>query len=105
MLTRTAIVVSLCAVAMLTAGCQATGGRYVSSPELLDRIKPGVSTATEVEQLLGAPIRRGHFPAVGLTSMDYEMLEWSDMFDVAVMIGDDGVVREVLKLKRHRGRP
>jgi hypothetical protein len=99
---RTAISVSLFAIAMLTAGCQATGGGYLSKPELLDQIKPGVTTAQEVEQLLGTPLNRAHFPAVGRSSMDYEMQEWTDMFDVAVMIDDGGIVREVLKLKRHR---
>jgi len=104
MLTKTAIAVSLCAMAMLAAGCQATGGGYLAKPELLDQIKPGVTTAKEVEQLLGMPLNRAHFPAVGRSSMDYEMQEWTEMYDVAVMIDDGGIVREVLKLQRHRGR-
>ena len=106
---RNCIAVSLFAIAttlaMLLPAAAVLGGGYLQSPDLLDKIKPGVTTAKEVEEILGAPSNRAHFPARGLTSMDYQMMVWSDLYDVAVMIGDDGVVREVLKLKRHRGGP
>jgi len=90
-------------VAFLLLAAVPAEGRYVT-PQALDRIKPGVTTAKEVEQILGPPAARSNFPRLGLVSMDYEMLEWTDWYDVGVMIGTDGIVREVQKVVRHRGR-
>jgi SmpA / OmlA family len=71
--------------------------------ELLDKIKPGVTTAQEVQQILGPPMRRSSYPRLGLVSMDYEMKEWTEWYDIGVMIGSDGVVREVQKIMSYRG--
>jgi hypothetical protein len=60
-------------------------------------------TAQEVEQILGPPKSRSDFSRLGLVSMDYEMQVWTDWFDVGVMIGKDGVVRDVQRIKRYRG--
>jgi hypothetical protein len=37
--------------------------------------------------------------------MDYETRIWTDMYDVGVMIGKDGLVREVQKVMQYRGPP
>ena len=88
---------------LLLAGSSVFAAGRILNPELLDKIKPGVTTAQEVEQILGPPASRSDFSRLGLVSMDYEMREWSDWFDIGVMIGKDGIVREVQKIKRYRG--
>ena len=88
--------------ALLASGAVFAQG-YLQSPELLDKIKPGVTTAQEVEQILGRPANRSSFPRLELVSMDYVMRVWGETYDVGVMIGKDGVVREVQKVMRYRG--
>jgi hypothetical protein len=92
-------------LALLMAAGLASARGYIQAPELLDRIKVGVTTDKEVEQLLGPPFNRSHFPRLGLTSMDYEMPGdmWKNRVDVGVMIGPDGIVREIQKVPRARG--
>jgi len=97
------IVAALAAFVLLASASVLANG-YIVNPDLLDRIKPGM-TAQEVEQILGPPRSRSDFSRLGLVSMDYETRIWTDMFDVGVMIGKDGTVREVQKLKRFRGGP
>jgi hypothetical protein len=90
---------------MLLAAAPAFGLCYLQSPEILDRIKPGVTTAQEVEQILGPPANRSQFPRLGLISMDYVTRVGTDVYDVGVMIGKDGLVREVQRIMRYRGGP
>ena len=96
------VIVAL-AAALLLAGSSALAAGYILAPELLDQIKPGVTTAQEVEQILGPPANRSDFPRLGLVSMDYEMRVWTDWFNVGVMIGKDGIVRDVQKIIRYKG--
>ena len=91
----------LVAIAMLASGYTFAAG-YIVNPDLLDKIKPGM-TDREVEQILGPPRNRSDFSRLGVTSMNYETRIWSDMFEIGVMIGKDGVVREVQKYKRFVG--
>ena len=96
------ILVAFAALALLSA-VPAFARGFIQSPELLDKIRPGVTTAQEVEQILGAPANRSAFPRLELTSMDYVMKVWTDTYDVGVMIGKDGVVREVQRAIRFKG--
>jgi hypothetical protein len=93
------------AIALLLAGGSALAGGILLSPELLDKIKIGVTTEKEVEQILGPPRNRSHFPRLNQTSMDYDMQ--GDMgknrIDIGVMIGNDGIVRDVQKVQRYAG--
>jgi hypothetical protein len=96
------IVAALVAFLLLAGSSGPAAARYVT-PEALDRIKPGVTTAKEVEQILGLPRVRSKFTKLGVVSMDYEMTVWgTDRFDVGVMIGKDGIVREVMRVMRPR---
>jgi outer membrane protein assembly factor BamE (lipoprotein component of BamABCDE complex) len=97
------IVAAFAMIALLAASSAFARG-FVRDASLFDRIKPG-ATAQEVEQILGAPANRSSFPRLGLTSMDYVTSIWGDTYDVGVMLGPDGRVREVQKLQRHRGIP
>ena len=100
--TRGGIVAAVAAIVMLTGTAVFARG-LVITPELLDTIKPGVTTAQEVEQLFGSPRNRSNFPWVGLTSMDYVMVSWNETYDVGVLINKDGIVHEVQRVMRIRG--
>jgi outer membrane protein assembly factor BamE (lipoprotein component of BamABCDE complex) len=93
------LVAAFAAIALLAASSAYARG-FIQDPGLLDRIKPGVTTAQEVERLLGPPANRTSFPRLGYDSMDYVMKVWTEVFDVGVLIGKDGVVREVQRLER-----
>jgi hypothetical protein len=95
----------LAAVAFLLAGGSAFAKGFLQHPELLDKIKIGVTTEKEVEEILGPPYNRSHFPRLNQMSMDYEMQGsmGKDRIDVGVIIGNDGIVREIQKYPRTRG--
>jgi hypothetical protein len=104
MTSRSRIVTAFAVIALLAASSAFARG-YIQDSSLFDRIKPGVTTAKEVEQLLGPPANRSSFPRREITSMDYVTREWTETYDVGVIIGKDGVVREVQKLERFRMIP
>ena len=91
------------AVIAMLACTSALARGFLLSPELLDKIKPGVTTAQEVEQILGPPANRSQFPRLGLESMDYVIRVQGETYDVGVMISKDGVVKEVQRIMRYRG--
>ena len=101
------------ALTVLTACVLALGGGsvlargFIQNPELLDQIKIGVTTAQEVEQILGPPASRSDFSRVGLVSMDYTMPGdmWKNRVDVGVMIDKNGIVRDIQKVPQYRGGP
>ena len=101
---RGGISAALAAIAMLAATAAFARG-FLQAPEILDRIKPKVTTAQEVEQILGPPANRSNFPRMGLTSMDYVTRVGTDVYDVGVMIGKDGIVHDVQRIMRYRGGP
>jgi hypothetical protein len=102
MRTGAGIIAALAAVVLL-ASAPAFARGFIVNPELLDRIKPGM-TAQEVEQILGSPRSRSDFSRLGVVSMDYETRIWTDTYDIGVMIGkDNGLVREVQRIMRYRG--
>ena len=96
-------IVAAFAVIALLAGSSAFARGFIQDPGLLDKIKPGVTTAQEVEQILGPPANRTEFPRLGQSSLDYVMRVWTETYDVGVILGKDGVVREVQRLVRFRG--
>ena len=102
MRTGPGIIAALAAVVLL-ASAPALARGFIVNPELLDKIKPGM-TSQEVEQILGPPKSRSDFSRVGLVSMDYEMQDWGDWYSVGVMIGKDGKVHDVQKIKMSGGR-
>jgi len=99
MTTGNRIIAALAAIALL-ASAQAIASGYLQDPALLDKIKPGVTTTQEVEQILGAPASKSDFSRMGEISLNYWMRVWTDTYDVGVMVGTNGVVREVQKIKR-----
>jgi len=103
--TRKTFFLPLLAVILLLASGAVVARGFIQSPALLDKIKPGVTTAQEVEQILGAPAGRSNFPAVGLISMDYTIA--GDMgknrVDVGIMIDKRGIVRDIQKTPQYCG--
>jgi hypothetical protein len=94
------IAAALAAVALLAVAPVFARG-YIEQPSLLDKIKPGVTTARQVEEILGPPASRSDFSRMGLVSMDYSMQIWDDWYDVGVMIDKAGIVHDVQKVKRY----
>ena len=105
MRTRNAIFSPLLAIVLLLAGGSVMARGFIQSPELLDKIKIGVTTAQEVEQILGPPASRSDFSRVGLVSMDYTIAgdTGKNRVDVGVMIDKGGIVRDIQKTPQYRG--
>lgn len=93
---------ALAAVALLAAAPAFARG-YIQDPALLDKIKAGVTTSKEVEEILGPPASRSDFARMGQISMNYSMQIWDGWYDIGVMIGADGIVRDVQRNKRYGG--
>jgi hypothetical protein len=95
----------LLAGVLLLAGGLAVARGFIQNPELLDRIKIGVTTDKEVEQILGPPASRSDFSRVGLVSMDYTIA--GDMgknrIDIGIMIDKNGIVRDIQRIPQYRG--
>jgi len=88
--------------ALLLAASAVLAAGQIQDPALLEKIKPGITTAQDVEQILGPPKSRTPWPRMDRVSMDYVMRDWSDTYDVAVMVDGGGIVREVEKVRRVR---
>ena len=69
---------------------------FLKSPELLEKIRPGVTTAQEVRQLLGVPANVMHFPSQGYDAMQYGTY---NRVVISIAIGADGKVRDVQTLR------
>ena len=97
----------LAAITLLLAGGSAFARGFLQKPELLDKIRIGVTTDKEVEEILGPPYNRSHFPRLNQISMDYEMQGsmGKDRIDVGVIIGNDGIVKDIQRYPRYRGGP
>jgi hypothetical protein len=67
---------------------------YIESLELLDQIRPGVTTADEVSKLLGPPANTMRFPSRGIESMEYDA---RGRLKISISIGKDGTVRDVVR--------
>lgn len=102
---RNGIIGMLLAIVLLVAGGTAFARGFIQNPELLDRIKIGVTTEKEVEQILGPPAGKSHFPKLNRTSMDYTIA--GDMGknrdDVGIMIDNDGIVRDIQRIPQYCG--
>jgi len=94
---------------LLLAGCAAMDSRSGGqgpSPEELARIRPGVTTATEVKALLGPPVRVARFDRMDRDVWEYR--RYNDPMDehhIAVQFSPDGIAREVLSLKDYSREP
>ncbi len=77
----------------------AAGGK-IDSPALLEKIRPGVTTAPQVKEMLGEPYRVQRFDRRGVDAWDYWMFDWGERVIVSVEFDDKGVVRGVERIRR-----
>jgi len=85
---------------LLAAGGPAFGKGEITAPELLDRIKPGVTTAQQVTEILGPPWNVARFAARGVESWDYRLLQGGRNADISIEIGSDGIVRSIQRIQK-----
>ena len=97
----TTLAALLLALALLPQGLPAlAAGGKIESPETLAKIRPGVTTAPQVKELLGEPYRVQRFDRKGVQAWDYWMFEWGERVIVSVQIDDKGIVQTVERLRR-----
>ena len=101
MRTRKWVRLVLSAVALLTAGGLAFADGYIQSPELLDKIKIGVTTSQQVTEILGRPANVHQFPRRQVEAWDYTMRDGAKGVEVSIEIDSKGVVTNVQKLVRY----
>ena len=82
--------------AFCTSSVLAAGG-YIDSLGALDGIRNGTTTTQQVRDLLGQPLNIMRFPARGIQVLEYEGRGEGGRVLVSITVGDDGVVREVLR--------
>lgn len=83
--------------AAFVAGSAYAAGGYIDSLAPLDGIRNGTTTAQQVRDLLGQPLNTMRFPARGIQVLEYEGRGDSGRVLISITVGDDGVVREVLR--------
>ena len=88
-----------CAVMLAGSGAALAHG-YLASLDLLEKIRPGVTKAQEVRDLLGAPARTMRFPAQGIEAMEYEARSFGQRTLVSIAISSDGTVRDIQRLQQ-----
>lgn len=69
--------------------------------ENIARLQAGSTTRQEVRELFGPPFETGYLPRQMREVWGYQLLEVDFKWQLWVQFSDDGVVREVLKM-RHR---
>jgi outer membrane protein assembly factor BamE (lipoprotein component of BamABCDE complex) len=92
--------IALFAATLLSAGGPAFGKGEITEPELLDMIKPGVTTAQQMTEILGPPWNVARFPARGVESWDYRLLAGGRNVDISIEVGSDGIVRNIQRIQK-----
>lgn len=78
----------------------AAGGR-IGSAALLEKIRPGLTTAQQVKELLGEPYRIQRFDRKGIDAWNYWLDDSGEHLNIAVEIDDKGIVRTVERIRRY----
>lgn len=89
------------AIAILLAS-QATWARdgVIESDEELQKIRIGTTTAAQLAEIAGKPMRVERFPRKGVEYWSYMMQVGGRPAEIAVEIDDKGVVRNVERVVR-----
>ena len=85
----------LIAAALLAWGGTSLAQGRIESLDLLAKIRPGVTKADEVRQLLGAPTRTLRFPARGIEALEYDARDFGQRVVISIAVGSDGTVRDI----------
>jgi len=90
--------------ACVASNACAFGGGRIESMDSLNKIKPGVTTAQQVREMFGPPERGPmSFPKLGFDSVEYDLKDFGDYYIISISYGSDGVVRDVMRLRRGGG--
>jgi hypothetical protein len=71
---------------------------HIDSLDQLNRIRPGVTKAEEVRQILGPPATTMQFRREGIETMEYEARDLGTRVRISITIGSDGVVRDIKRM-------
>jgi hypothetical protein len=87
-------------ISLLFASAQAlSSGAYIAEGDIA-KVRPGVTTTKDLQQMFGAPLRRMHFPSRGQDAWEYEYREYSDLYAVSFTVDPAGVVQGILRMRR-----
>jgi outer membrane protein assembly factor BamE (lipoprotein component of BamABCDE complex) len=94
---------------LVLTGCASSGvqvGGQGPDMQTLSKITPGETSAGQVRELLGPPLRVTRFDRMQRDVWEYRRYENpTDERQVAVQFSGDGIVREVLVLKDYNREP
>jgi len=89
---RLLLIVIMAGTAAWAATVSAAG--FIDRLEVLDQIRPGVTTAEQVRTLLGPPANVLKFPSQGIETLEYDS---HNQTKISISIGPDGKVRDVVR--------
>ncbi len=79
------------------AACALPPSGFIHDPDKLAQVRVGAMTVTELEALLGPPLRRLDFPWLGIRAWEYERPEWARNPVYSYTIDKNGVVRGLVR--------
>jgi hypothetical protein len=87
-------------ISLLAASVEALpSGAYIAEGDIA-KVRPGGTTSQELQRMFGEPLRKMHFPSRGQDAWEYEYREYSDLYAVSFTIDGNGVVRDILRMRR-----
>jgi hypothetical protein len=87
-------------ISLFIASAQAlSSGAYIAEGDIA-KVRPGVTTTKDLQQMFGEPLRKMHFPSRGQDAWEYEYREYSDLYAVSFTVDPAGVVRDILRMRR-----
>jgi len=91
---KRALLLAISAMLLAWGGPSLAARGFIDKLEILDQIRPGVTTADEVVKLLGPPANIMKFPSQGIETMEYQSY---DRLNISIAIGKDGKVRDLTR--------
>jgi outer membrane protein assembly factor BamE (lipoprotein component of BamABCDE complex) len=89
------------ALALVAAGGLAAANGFIQSPELLDKIQVGVTTAQQVTEILGPPSRVQQFSRRGVEAWQYWVRDSKHNAEISIEIDSKGVVSNIERIVRY----
>ena len=89
----------LAAFLFVLHGAALAQGNIFDRMARLDAIRPGVTTAEDVRQLLGAPGRTMRFPRDGIDVLEYYGRDYGELIVIQISIAHDGKVKDIRRFK------
>ncbi|HUN67167.1 MAG TPA: hypothetical protein VMU46_00085 [Burkholderiales bacterium] len=88
------LLLAFTAILLAWGGSSFAARGFIDKLEILDQIRPGVTTAEEVTKLLGPPANVMKFPSQGIETLEYTSY---DRLQISIAIGSDGKVRDITR--------